>query len=90
MPQDLVYTTMMELDLEGVEARAPAAKKKNRNEHFSAKGTNWVHSIDGHNKLMGYQNSTYPIASYGSIDSASQKILWLQVWVTNCDSEVLG
>ena len=32
-------------------------------------GPNWVHSLDGHDKLMGYQNSTFPLAIYGCLDS---------------------
>ena len=90
VPRDLVYAMMKDLDAESVEARAPAAKKKKRTLHFSTKGTNWVHSLDDHDKLMGYPNSTYPIAIYGSIDSANRKILWLRVWVTNSDLEVIG
>lgn len=90
VPRDLVYAMMKDLDADGVEARAPAAKKKKRTGHFTTKGSNWVHSLDGHDKLMGYQNSTYPIAIYGSIDSASRKILWLRVWVTNSDPDVIG
>ena len=32
---------------------------------------------------MGYQNNTFPIAIYGIINSASRKILWIKVWVSN-------
>ena len=39
---------------------------------------------------MGYQNSTYPIAIYGCIDTASRKILWLKVWDSNCKPENVG
>ena len=53
-------------------------------------GTNWVHSLDGHDKLMGYQNSTYPLAVYGCLDSASRKILWLRIWVSNSDPNLIG
>ena len=44
---------------------------------------NWVHFMDGHDKLMGYQNSTFPLAIYGAIDTASRKILWLKIWTSN-------
>ena len=30
---------------------------------MSSPGPNIVYSLDGHDKLMGYQNSTYPIAN---------------------------
>ena len=53
-------------------------------------GTNWVHPLDGHDKLMGYQNSTYPLAVYGCLDSASCKILWLHIWVSNSDPKLIG
>ena len=90
VPRDLVNAMMKDLDAESVEARAPAAKKKMRTVHFSTKGTNWVHSLDDHDKLMGYPNSTYPIPIYGSIDSVNRKILWLRVWDTNSALEVIG
>ena len=48
----------------------------------------WVHSLDGHGKLMGYQNSIFPLAMYGCLDTASRKLLWLLV--TNCDPEIIG
>ena len=41
--------------------------------------------MDGHDKLMGYQNSTFPLAIYGSIGTASRKILWLKIWTGNSD-----
>ena len=45
--------------------------------------------MDGHDKLMGYQNSTFPLAIYGCIDTASRKILWLRVWNTNSKPEII-
>ena len=32
---------------------------------------------------MGFQNNTFPIAIYGAINTASRKLLWFKVWVTN-------
>ena len=49
--------------------------------NFTSRGPNWVHSLDGHDKLIGYQNSTLPIAVYGCIDTCNQKMLWVKVWV---------
>ena len=49
--------------------------------NFTSRGPNWVHSLDGHDKLIGYQNSTLPIAVYGCIDTCSRKMLWAKVWV---------
>lgn len=61
-----------------------------RGDNFTSKGPNWVHWLDGHDKLMGYQNSTFPPAIYGCLDTASRKLLWLKVWVSNCDPNIIG
>lgn len=47
-------------------------------------------SVDGHDKLMGFQNSTFPLAVYGCIDTASRKIMWLRVWTTNSKPNIIG
>jgi len=65
-------------------------KKKATKGHFTTNGPNWVWSLDGHDKLMGYQNSTFPLAIYGCIDTASRKIVWLRVWNTNSKPELIG
>ena len=57
--------------------KAPLKAKGN----FSSRSPNWVHVLDGHDKLMGYQNSPLPIAVYGCIDTCSRKMLWAKVWV---------
>ena len=46
--RDQVYNVMTELDPQGLERQR---KKGN----FTTRGSNWVHSFDGHDKLMGYQ-----------------------------------
>jgi hypothetical protein len=58
--------------------------------HFITKGTDWVHSMDGHDKMMGCQNSTFPLAIYGPIDTASRKILWLKIWTSNSCPKRIG
>ena len=81
VPRDLVHTAMYHLDPKGLEARGPVDKKKAKTKgSSSSKGPNFVYSLDGHEKLMGYQNSTYPLAVYGCIYTASRKVLWLRVW----------
>ena len=92
VPRDLVHAVMYDLDPEGLEARGVGAKLKGRKAkgHFTTKGPNFVHSVDGHDKLMGYQNSTYPLAIYGCIDTASRKLLWLRIWVSNSDPLLIG
>lgn len=90
VPRDVVYAVMQDVDPEGLEARGgvghPKQKKKGK---YTTKGPNFVHSLDGHDKLMGYQNSTFPLAIYGCIDTASRKILWLKIWVSNSDPNEL-
>ena len=49
-----------------------------------------MHSLDGHDKLMGYQNSTFLIAVYGCMDTCSRKILWIRVWMSNSDPNIIG
>ena len=34
-----------------------------------------IHSLDGHDKLLVYQDKTFPIAVYGCIDIGSKKSL---------------
>jgi hypothetical protein len=89
VPRDVVYATLTELDPEGLNERRIGLKKKAKG-HFTTRGPNWVHSLDGHGKLMGYQQDMFPLAVYGCIDTASRKLLWLKVWTRNCDPEVIG
>lgn len=90
VPRDLVHTVMYDLDPEGLEARSVGAKKRKPKGHFNTKSPNFVHSVDSHDQLMGYHNSTYPLAIYGCIDSASRKLLWLRIWVSKSDPCVIG
>lgn len=62
-------------------------KKK---ENFTSKGSDWALSIDGHDKLMGFQNWTFSLGIYGRIDISSRKILWLKGWVTNSKLEAIS
>ncbi len=40
--------------------------------------------------MMGYQNSTFPLAIYGCLDTASRKLLWLRVWTSNSNPYLIG
>lgn len=67
--RDQVYNVMHALDPRGLDNPGGiGAKKARRKGNFTTKGSNWVHSLDGHDKLMGYQNSTFPLAIYGCLD----------------------
>ena len=90
VPRDFVHAVMYNVDPDALEERAPCFKKKKKKGHFTTRGTNWVHSLDGHDKLMGYQNSTFPIAVYGCIDTCSRKLLWVKVWMSNSDPSLIG
>ena len=39
---------------------------------------------------MGFQKSTFPLAIYGCIDTASRKILFLRVWTSNSNPIFVG
>jgi len=90
VPRDLVHAVMQEVDPDGLQARALAMKTKKKKGQFISKGCNFVHSVDGHDKMMGYQNSTFPLAVYGCLDTCSRKLLWIKVWVTNSNPKIIG
>ena len=46
--------------------------------------------LDGHDKLMRFQNNTFPIDIYGAVDTASRKLLCIKVWVTSRISELVA
>ena len=90
IPRDTVYAVMSEIDPDALARRRPGTKVKKRNGHYVTSGVNWFLSIDGHDKLMGYQNSTFPLAVYGMMDQASRKILFLKCWTSNSDPRLIG
>ena len=74
--RDQVYNVMSDLDPEGLETCGGiGAKKKRKKGTFTTRGSNWAHSLEGHEKLMGYQNSTFPLAICGCLATASRKLL---------------
>ena len=90
VPRHLVYTVMSELDPEGLEERSVNKKLKKKKIPFRSDGPNWLHSLDGHDKLMGFQNWTFPIAIYGSLDTFSRKLMFLRVWSSNSNPILIG
>ena len=88
--RDQVYDVMTNVDLEGLRQRQPRFKRKKEKGTFTAVGPNWVVSLDGHDKLMGFQKRTSPLALYGCIDTASRKILFLKVWISNSNPIFVG
>ena len=62
VPRDHIYELMHEINPQLPRDRQPCFKKKKKKTHFVTKGPDWVFSLDGHDKLMGYENSTFPLA----------------------------
>ena len=89
VPRKLVNEVMYDIDPEGLEARALATNSPRVRGNFTTKGVNWVHAMDGHAKLMGFQKNTFPLGVYGCIDTASRKLLWLRVWTGNSDPKLI-
>ena len=83
VPRALVYAAMEDVDTNGFEYRTVEEKSKREKGGFTSEGTNWVFSLDGHDKLMGFQNSTFPITIYGCLDTDSRNLVWIKVWDSN-------
>ncbi|XP_066925387.1 uncharacterized protein [Clytia hemisphaerica] len=92
VPRDMVYEVMKELDPEGLESRGGVGipKRRRRNRRFISPGSNYCFSLDGHDKLCGYQKSTFPLCIYGGQDTFSGKIMFLKIWTSNNDPMVTG
>ena len=76
-PRHLVHNVMRDIDPEGIAARQVNKKIKKHKQLFTSEGPLWVLSVDGHDKLCGYQNSTFPLSFYGCLDTVSYKVLLL-------------
>ena len=74
---------MTDVHPEGLENRKPILKKKKTKSTFSSVDPNQVLSVDGHDKLMRYQNSTFPLAVYECMDTASRKLLFIRAWTSD-------
>ena len=90
VPRHLVHNVLKELDPEGLESRALNKKTKKPKFPFSSEGPLWLASLDGHDKLCGYQNWTFPLCIYGCLDTFSRKILYLFVSRSNSDPMIVG
>ena len=81
--KDQLYAAMTDVHPEELENRKPILKTKKTKSTFSSVGSDWVLSMDGHNKLMRYRNSTSPLAVYGCMDTANRKLLFIRDWTSN-------
>ena len=90
VPRHLVYNVMKDIDPEGLEERNVKRKGRKKKRPFTSEGPLWLVSLDGHDKLCGYQNWTFPLGVYGCLDTFSRKILFLFVCFSNSDPNVIG
>ena len=60
---------MNALDKDGIDARSVKRKQGRSQSLLYPGGSNWLYSLDGHDKLIGFQNWTSPIAIYGCFDT---------------------
>ena len=74
---------MEDVNPNGLEYRTFGKKSKREKGNFTSEGANWVFSFDSHDKLMGFQNSTFLIAIYGCLDTASRKLVRIKMWDSN-------
>eukprot|EP00111_Clytia_hemisphaerica_P012372 TCONS_00036343-protein len=92
VPRDVVYNVMRDLDPDGLASRGDVgvSKKKKREKRFASQGPNSTMSLDGHDKLCGFQKATFPLCIYGGQDCYSGKIHFLKIWTTNNHPNVIG
>ena len=91
VPRRIIHAIMFDLDPKALEQRGFANRDRPRIKgKFTTSGPNWVHSLDGHAKLMGFQKDTFPLAIYGCLDTASRKLLFLKIGPGNSDPMVVG
>ena len=90
VPRHLVHSMMADLDPDGLDARNLQKRPKRKKKPFESDGPLSLVSLDGHDKLCGYQNWTFPLAVYGCLDTFSRKILFLFVSHSNSDPLIIG
>ena len=90
VPRNLVYNVMVEMDPEGWVQGSLIKKRKRRVNLFRTDGPLYVVSLDGHDKLCGYQNWTFPLGLYGCINTFSRKMLFLYVCQSNSYPHVIA
>ena len=88
-PRKPVYGIMLIADPQGKEARNVRKKKNKPKQPFMSNGSNYTLALDGHDKLMDFQNCTFPIAIYGCLGTFPRKILFLKVWKGNSDPKII-
>ncbi|XP_078482839.1 uncharacterized protein LOC144743284 [Ciona intestinalis] len=90
VPRHLVQHILIEKDSEGIALRNLKKKAKKPKQPFQCDGPLHLVSMDGHDKLCGYQNYTFPLGIYGAMDTFSRKILFLFVTYSNSNPLIIG
>ena len=75
--RNLVHKMLQKEDPEGLQFFRPTSKNKEKKRFFSCDGPLDVASFDGHEKLCGYQNWTFPLGVYECLDAYPRKVLFL-------------
>ena len=65
-PKKIVSDRIWELDPDGLQSRKVWKESKRS---FVCNETNYLFSLDGHDKMMGSQKSTFQLATYGCLDT---------------------
>ena len=89
VPRHLVLSVLHDVDPERVEEKALKVKARKK-KPFVSGGADCVLSLDGHDKLMGFHSWTFPVAIYGALDTFSRKLLYIFVWESNSDPNIVG
>ena len=91
VPRDKIDAVLYNVDREGLEVRSDVwSGKKKVKGTFATNGPNWVLPLDGHDNRMGYYNSACQLAIYGCLGTANTKIMWLRIWTSNSDRNLIG
>ena len=80
--RETVLELLQVLDPEGIEERSRYRLKRRQ---YKALGPNYIHHIDGYDKL-----TPYCFCTHGAVDGYSRKCLWLAVATTNHKPEVIS
>ena len=81
---------MLNVDPEGIENRSVRKKLKKKKQPFVSDGAGWLFSVDRHGKLMGFRNSTFPVAIYGCMDTFFRYMNFLFVWDSSSKPLTIG
>ena len=73
VPRHLVHNVIRDVDPEGIAAGQVNKKIKKNIQSFTSEGPYWIVSLDGHDKLCGLQDSTFPLGVYGCMETFSRK-----------------